>query len=588
LRLRFDHFEFDAEQGELYRDGTRVVLQEKPRQLLAALLARPGDIATRDELRSLLWGTDTFVDFEHGLNTAIKRLRQVLQDSADRPRFIETVPRRGYRFIAPVVALNEADLPDVDAPGVGATHGSPLPIKSIVVLPLENLSPEPEQEYFAAGITDALITDLGKIGALRVISRTTAMRFKDTTKTLPEIARELNVDAVIDGSVLRSGNRVRVTANLLHALTDDHLWASSYESELKDVLGLQGELARAIAEQVRIRLSSEEDTRLKLTRPVNPEAYEAYLKGNYARKRSAAGLLTGIQHFRDAIAKDQGYAEAYVGLALLYIQMGFGYGPLSPLDALAEAKHVAQQALKLDATLAEAISCVAWVEAFGDWDWRAADEDFRRAVEISPRSVEAHRLYSWYLSAMGRSEEAIAQSVLAYELEPASLATGYAVAAAYWWSRQYELAAAESEKLEQMDPTFPGAHRIRGVVCLQAGSLEQAIRHFQREVALCADELPTWAMAHLGCAYGRSENSAEAHRLLDMLQAGSKHRYVSPYLFAILHTSIGNEMKALEWLDSACVERNPMLAFLRVDPLLDALRPRAEFRQVVCRMGFPM
>jgi serine/threonine protein kinase/Tfp pilus assembly protein PilF len=466
--------------------------------------------------------------------------------------------------------------------------GLPYPrIESVAVLPLTNLSGDPQQEYFADGMTDALITNLGKIRSLRVISRTTAMHFKGTKKTLPEIACELNVDAVVEGSVLRSGNRVRVTANLLHAPTDRHLWANSYESELQDVLVLQGEVARAIAEQVRVKLTPEEQVGLTTNRPVNPESYAAYLKGNYTWQRSLGSMSAAIQYFREAIATDPSYPQAYVGLSLAYIQVGFGYGPVCPREAFDQTKEAAQEALKIDATLGEARACLAYVKAFGQWDWSGAEGDFRRAIESSPSSADAHRLYSWYLSAMGRHEEAIAESQRGRQLDPVSPRANYTVVSACLWARQFERAAAEGEKLIEMDPNYPQAHHVLGATYIAAGSYGEAIRHYQKAIALSGSDPPAIYLALLGCAYGHAGKRPEALRLLNQLQSRSKRQYVSPYFVTWFYAGLGERDKAFQCLEKAYTEGNPMLALLKVDALFDPLRSDPRFQDLLRRMNFP-
>jgi len=331
--VRFGIFEVDLQSGELHKSGRKIRLQDQPFQVLVMLLQRSGGVVTHDELRQKLWPGGTFVDFDHGIRAAINKTREALGDDADNPRFVETLPRRGYRFIYPVEA--HGSTPAVAPVSPPAAVAAPPRIQSIAVLPLENLSGDKDQEYFADGMTDALITNLGKIGALRVVSRQSVMRYRGSKKPLPEIARELNVDALVEGTVQRSGDRVRITANLLHAPTDRHLWADSYESEMQDVLVLQGEVARAIAEQVRVAVTPQEQVRLASARPVNPEACEVYLKGSYALKRSAGRPVTGIEYFRQAISKDPSYSQPYVGLGLAYVQMSFGHGPLPPREAFA-------------------------------------------------------------------------------------------------------------------------------------------------------------------------------------------------------------------------------------------------------------
>lgn len=463
----------------------------------------------------------------------------------------------------------------------------PYRIESLAVLPLANLSGDPQQEYFADGITEELITTLGKISSLRVISRQSVMRYKSTQKPLPEIARELNVDAVIEGSVLRSGNRVRVTANLLYAPTDRHLWANSYERDLRDVLSLQAEMAEAVAAEVKIKLTPEERARLTPARPVNPAAFDAYLQGSYALNRIGGRPVTGIEYFRRAIATDPTYAQAYVGLCLAYIQMSFGHGPLPPVQALAETKHAAVQALKLDESLAEAHSCLAWVKAFGEWDWTAGEQEFRNGVELNPNSVQAHRLYSWYLSAMERHTEAIAVSQQACRLDPASLAAGYTASASYFWAHQYPQSAAEAERLLKIDPSYSGSNHLLGAISLHTGHYENAISYFLRAITLSGENFPVWNVGQLGCAYSRAGHRAEALKILGQLQSAAKHKYVSPYIVALLLSSLGERDQAFEWLEKAYSEHNPMLAFLRVDASLDSLRADPRFQNLVHRMNFP-
>jgi len=403
-RFRFGVFELDLGAGELRKNGLRVRLQEQPFLVLATLLERPGEVVSREELQKKLWPADTFVDFDHGLNKAINKVRDVLGDSAESPRFVETIARRGYRFLAEVKAVDTTPVrgPELPAqPQLGVTaldrpdhaskfakpnylrssvtwkisvfvllvsiaflgtwmirsrnHG-PSVIHSLAVLPLESLSSDASQDYFADGMTDELISDLGQISALRVISRTSVMTYKHVRKPLPQIARELNVDAVVEGTVLRSGDRVRITAQLIEASTDKHLWSQSYEGELRDTLALQNEVARAIADQIRINLNPQEQAALKKVAVVDPEAYEPYLKGRYFwNKRTADGLSKAIEYFNEAIERKPDYAQAYAGLADSYALAGdWKYGLLAPREAYPKAKAAATKAIALDDTLGEA------------------------------------------------------------------------------------------------------------------------------------------------------------------------------------------------------------------------------------------
>jgi TolB-like protein/DNA-binding winged helix-turn-helix (wHTH) protein len=407
-RLKFGVFEADFRTGELTKHGKRIRLQEQPFQLLAMLLDQPGELVTREELHRRLW-PQTIVDFDHGLNKAISKIREALGDSAENPRFIETVARRGYRFLADVAVVYDQPERQTDA---GTPEGVPSraltlklfgfaaalilaiylswifypwpqslsPIHSLAVLPLKNLSGDASQDYFADGMTDELIAHLGQISALRVISRTSAMTYKNGDKPLAEIARELNVEAVVEGSVLRSGDRVRIIAQLIQVPADTHIWADSYEGDLRDTLALQTRVARSIAEQVRSTLKPQEKAALEKSRPVNPQAYEAYLKGRYFwNKRTGEGLKKAIEYFNHAIETDPTYAEAYSGLADAYALSGdWEYGILSPQVAFREAKAASANALALDENLGEAHTSLAFALDLYGWDWKKIGRRPRR------------------------------------------------------------------------------------------------------------------------------------------------------------------------------------------------------------------
>jgi TolB-like protein/DNA-binding winged helix-turn-helix (wHTH) protein len=440
--FQFGVFELDLKAGELRKQGIKVKLQEQPFQVLATLLEHAGEVVTKDELQQQIWAADTFVDFDHGLHSAITRLREALGDSSESPRFIETIPRRGYRFVAPLKLIGSPTESGV-ADGkdrlwtfggsvlAGLLGGALLlgavltlnlggarrwlwresnpAIRSLAVLPLENLSGDPAEDYFADGMTDALIADLSKISALRVISRTSAMQYKGTKKRLPQIARELNVDGVVEGSVMRSGNRVRITAQLLQAGTDQHLWAEAYERDLGDVLKLQGEVAQTIAQQVRIQLTPQQKAQFGSALGVSPEAYEAYLRGRYFwNQRTEEGLGKSVGLFRHAIDIDPNFPLPYAGLADSYLLLG-DFGFLAPDEAYPKAKAEALKALRLDDHLAEGHAALAMVALEYDWDWVNAEREFRLAIEANPSYATGHQWYAEYLTTLGRSEEAINQ-----------------------------------------------------------------------------------------------------------------------------------------------------------------------------------
>jgi TolB-like protein/DNA-binding winged helix-turn-helix (wHTH) protein len=439
--MRFGPFEVDPRAGELRKHGIRIKLRDQSLQILLVLLERPGEVVTREELRARLWPADTFVDFDHGLNAAVNKLRQALADSAEEPRYIETLPRRGYRLLvapespaeapaglaavqAPTPAAGQVALPSPQRrwyrgwpalaglflvalvmilvfalrnTGVRARlsrNATNTRIESIVVLPLENLSKEAEQEYFVEGMTDQLTTNLAKIAALRVISRTSATRYKGTHKSLADIARELNVDAVVEGTVLRSGERVRITAQLIQAATDRHLWAESYEGDLGDILVLQDKVAQDIAEQIRAKLTPRDLEQLGRSRHISPEAYEAYLKGRYFwSRRTPEALQKAVEYFQQAVDKDPSYALAYSGLADSHNMLG-DYSYVAPGEAFPRALALAAKALELDDTLAEAHSSLAFAKLFYDRDWAGAEHHFKRAIELNPNYAPAHQWYA--------------------------------------------------------------------------------------------------------------------------------------------------------------------------------------------------
>ena len=604
----------DLRAAELQRNGSKIKLPEQPFQILCELVEHPGEVVTREELRQRLWRSDTFVDFEHGLNTAVKRLRELLGDSAESPRYIETLPRRGYRLMVAVEKPEPATPATSKSPAwrrkiwlavsalviVAVAAGlvwrrqvldrfRPLKIESLAVLPLENLSGNPEEEYFADGMTEALITELGKVQALRVVSRQSAMQYTGTTKSVPQIARELHVDAVVEGSAMRAGDKVRITAQLIQANPERHLWSESYERDPRDVLSLQGDVARAIVSEIKIKVTPQEHARLASQRPVNPEALDAYLKGTYSMNRLGAGArnIAGISHFRRAIASDPTYAPPYAGLCVAYSHMGFGTGPLRPALAFGEMERAAQVAVSLDPNLADAHTCMAWVKAWGQWDWSGADIGFRDAIELNRNSVQAHRLYAWYLIAMGRNEGAIAESQHALDLDPTSPQANYTLSSAYYFARQYEGSALAARNLEQMDETYPGAQHMLGAVYLEKEQYGEAIRHFRKAIALSGDDVPIFMLAHLAYADARSGNRTEALKLLDQILSASKRTYVSPYSMAYVYTSLDDKDKAFECLEKAYIDRVGMMGFLRYDPLFKPLRPDPRFQDLVRRMNFP-
>lgn len=491
---RFAAFEINFQSGELCKNGMRLRLSGQPFQVLAILVERAGEVVTREELRSKLWSADTFVDFDHGLNNAVARIREVLDDSSETPRYIETVPRRGYRFIAPLTDVrltavpastaesklspaSEITRPGESAPsvlptekrfaatrlrmmlvgGVGVvalfgialmlyrssgTKGTRQPaIKSLAVLPLKNLSGDPTQEYLADGMTEALIGRLSSIRDLRVISRTSVMGFKDTKLSAPEIARTLQADALVEGSVIREGSRIRVHAQLIRGATDEHFWSEAYDRELLDVLGLESEVAQSIARRVEVTVTGEERARLVAVRNVSPEVYESYLKGQFAEGRDRAGIEERIRYFEEAIKKDPTFAPAYVGLADAYDTLGTLFVGAPPNETRPKVISAAQKALELDPELAEAHVLLADVYQ-KTWRWSDAEAEYKRALELKPNDPSAHSRFANWLVCQGRTEEALAWSRRARELDPLGT-TGIGIAWILFLGRRYDEAIRE-------------------------------------------------------------------------------------------------------------------------------------------------
>ncbi len=465
----------------------------------------------------------------------------------------------------------------------GAAQGQ---VTSLAVLPLQNLMGDTGQDYFVEGMHEALITDLSKIAALKVISRTSVMRYKETEKPIPEIARELGVDAVIEGSVLRAGNQVRVTAQLIEAATDRHLWAESYERDLRDVLALQSEVARAIATEIKIAVTPKEEARLASTRPVNPEAYEAYLKGGYFQKPTEESLKKSIEYFHQAISIDPNYAPVYARLALSHTLLAaFDFAP--DIEHYPKARIAALKALEIDDTVAEAHTALGYVKYRFDWDWTGAEREFRRAIELDPNSVVAHLGYAYYLDFMGRREEALAEMKRVRALDPVSLKI---IRSDVGWflynTHQYDQAIAAFQRSSELDPDFPVAHMGIGLAYIQKRMYEEAIAELQEAVALGTVGGPSTYTAMLAYAYAVSGRKAEARKILNELKQQMKQRHVSPFNIAEIHTGLGEKDRAFEWLEKAFEERDEDLIFIR-DPILDPLRPDPRFQSLLRRLNFP-
>ena len=564
--VRFGAFELDCRARELRKQGAKVKLQEQPFQILQVLLQRPGEIVTREELQQKIWPSDTFVDFDHGLYNAIKRLREALGDLAETPRFVETLSRRGYRFVGTI---------ECDAPSV----------RSLAVLPLENLSRDPEQEYFAEGMTEALITTLAKIGELRVVSRTSVMVYKGVRKPLREIARELGVDAIVEGTVLRAGDRVRITAQLIDAAKEAHLWAESYERDLRDVLTLQSEVAQAVAREVRVKLTPQEQAHLGQVHPVDPEAYEAYLKGRYHwNRRSGEGYGKAMQCFQQTIARDPTYAAAYSGLADSLSLLGV-WSMVAPDEGCGKAKGLALQALERDPSLAEAHASLAFSTMWYDYDFPTAEREFERSLELNPRYVTGHTWFGFFLAMMGRNEEAYTEVKRALRLDPCSSPVYFCLGIVHWAARRYDQAIEQFEKAIEIEPSNALAHGLLGHVYLCQSLYQSAVTAWQKSIQF--SQGASSFVAALGETYAKAGNRGAAQRVLEQLDDLSKQRYVTPFIVGRLNLALGKKGEALACLETAYRGRDSFMLFLKVDPLLDELRPEPRFQDLMRSMNFP-
>jgi TolB-like protein/Tfp pilus assembly protein PilF len=563
--VRFGSFELDLRAGELRKQGVKIKLQEQPFQILSMLLERPGEVVTREELRNRLWPSDTFVDFDHSLNKAVNKLREALGDSAENSRFIETLAKRGYRFLQNL-------------------QGSPGQIRSLLVLPLVNLSGDPEQEYFADGLSEQLTTKLARISALRVLSRTTAMLYKGVRKSLPEIARELQVDGVVEGAVLRSGDRIRISAQLIHAPTDTHVWAESYERDMRDVLALQSEVGQAIAREVQVKLTPQEEAHFAEVSSVDPEAYEAYLKGRFHwNRRNAEEFGKAVRCFQLAIAKDPTYAVAYAGLADSLSIIGF-WCLVPPDEGSGRGKGLALKALKMDPSLAEAHVSLAWATMVYDYDFPTVEREFERSIELNPRLVQAHQWFGFYLAMMGRYEESYAELKRAFHLDPCSSIVHWTFGFVYWRARRYDQAIEQHEKALEMDPHSAQWHWGLGVACLDRGMYERAIAELQNADSLSQGVPPI--LGYLGAAHAAAGHMDAAQKILQQLNELSEHRRVTPCMIGRIYAALRKKDEALRWLETAYRERDPWMLLLKTEAGFDDLRPDPRFQDLLRRMNF--
>lgn len=605
----FGPFRLEPSKRRLLQAGEPIRLTPKAFDLLLVLVEESGRTVAKDELLERVWA-GTIVE-ENNLNQNITALRKSLGDSRQESQYIATIPGVGYRFVAPVRKEEFAQRRKEDAEVAKEvrtprrvalvlialvlaavlgyawyTREKPRPaMSSIMVLPLENLSGDAAEEYFADGMTDALIGDLAQIGSLHVISRTSSMHYKGTNKSLPQIAGEINVDAVVEGTVQRSGNRVVVRAQLIHAATDRHLWVQTYTRDVRDVLELQSEIAQAIAREVQIQLTPGEQARLTARRPVQPKAYDNYLQGRYLywNRRTEENLNKAIELFRNAIKEDASYAPAYVGLADCYNALSVvQVGALPPIEGRRRAEEAATKALELDSGLAEAYTALGYINHY-NWNWSAAEQHFKRALDLNPNYANAHNFYASYLMSRGRIDESIAASNRARELDPFSLAISAQRGFLLENARRYGEAIEQLRAVIAMDPNHYQAYWTLGHTYAANKQLDEAVVAAEQAVVL--SERAPGALGMLGLAYGLAGRKAEAGKILNELLELSKTRYVTPAALVNVYLGLGDKDQAFVWLEKAYAERSNYIAYLKVFPMLDPIRSDQRFAGLVGRVG---
>jgi TolB-like protein/DNA-binding winged helix-turn-helix (wHTH) protein/Flp pilus assembly protein TadD len=635
-RVRAGLFEIDLGSGEVHKSGRKVPLQEQPFRVLAILLERPGELIAREELQARLWPVDTFVGFDEGINTAIRKLRVAFGDSADNPRFIETIPRRGYRFVAPVheAVVEPAQFPQSVAAGVALSelpqersrsprwralalsavallavlatvtylrrsHSPKIPSAKkramLAVLPFQNMSNDPSQEYFSDGLTEETITDLGQLSPeqLGVIARTSAMAYKHTNKTVSQIGQELGVDYILEGSVRREGGEARVSAQLIRVSDQTHLWAQNYERELYDLLLIENELGKAIARQVQINLTPQQEIDLSKMRTVNPEAYDLYLKGRfYWNQRNPAAIKESIGYLQQATAKDPNFALAYAGLADAY-NIANILGVYSANESLPQAKSAATKALALDPSLAEAHAALGMVKSHYDFGFPGARTEFLKAIELNPNSAYAHLFYSnCYLAPIGRMSEAIAENQRALQLDPLSLPINNFMGVTYMFAGDYEKAYQQFQHTIAMDPTFPLAHQYFYFLLAAMGKYEEGIKENEKSEVLSgasSEDATAKANAMLQAFKTGGERGFWQKNLEQAMEALKRPGgELQPGGVAAAYAFAGDKDNAFKWLDKAYQERDgATITLLKCEPAFKNLRGDPRFADLLRRMGLP-
>jgi TolB-like protein/DNA-binding winged helix-turn-helix (wHTH) protein len=608
--LRFGTFDVDLRTGELRKQGLKVRLQDQPFQILAELLNRPGELLTREALCQKLWPGDVFVDFDQGLNNAVKKLRLALGDDAENPRFVETVARRGYRFIAsveevsgpqPVARRRRAAALALGGMLLGAVFlvrphlSSSVPAGTIrmVVLPFDNLSGDPGQQYFSDGMTAEMIAQLGQLHPerLAVLARTTAEHYRGTRKSTREIGRELEVDYILEGTVRRVAGQVRVTAALVRTRDEVQLWTATFDRESKDLLEIQAEVARSVARGIPIDLTTAEQARLAKARPLDPEAHEAYLEGLYFwSKFNPDSAPKAVEHFQRAIARDPGYAPAHAGLASAYALLAV-FDILPPREAYPKSKDAAARALQLDVNQADAHDALGWAAFAFDWDFPAAEREFTRAIALDPNSAEAYHGYGMYLAAMGRADSSLTAMRRARELDPLSLHINHKLCAVLYWARQYDAAIAQCRRTLEIEPRFGPAHWHLAHAYDAKGMHDEAQEeYFLAHESIGGDvEEIRRNRAAVKISGWRNILSQGVDGWSKALKSSQNPREAeeAAYIVAWMYARLGETDPTLEWLEKGYEARPFFLPFIGVEPLFDPMRSHPRFQKLLRRIGLP-
>jgi TolB-like protein/Tfp pilus assembly protein PilF len=568
-RVRFGTFELDLTSGELRNTGVLVRLQPQPLKVLMLLASRAGQLVSRADIRKQVWPDDTFVDFDQGLNYCIRQIRAALCDDADTPRFVETVPRRGYRFRAPIQPVTPS-VPDR---------------VMLIVLPFQNLSGDAEQEFLSDGLTEEMIAQAGRLNPQRlaVIARTSSMRYKNTDKSIDMIGRELGVSHALEGSIRRAGNRVRVTARLMDTANQTQRWSESFDRDLGDILAVQAEIAQAIAREVGVQLTPEERVRLSTPRALPSGAYEEYLKGRYFwKRRRNAALQESIEHFTRAIALEPSYASAYAGFADVHLTR-LDYNHVAPREAFDLCGPLLIEALRLDDTRAEAHTSLGHLRLH-QFDWEASQRQFVHAIAVNPGYEIAHYYYANLLAAFGRFDEALAEADRAVELDPLSANMRQNRAFVLYLARRYDAALHEIAATLELDPAYTGMYYDAGLVYERKSDYARALEAF-RNVGPSQDRQGATVQAVIAYTLARTGDRDAALSAFREVEQIASREYVSPYEVALVHLALGHRETACALFETAYDRHASFVPFLGVDPRVDELRNDPRFLELLARLN---